>query len=281
MPEELTSPEESTLPEVAGDADGSHRREVEHALDEDDTQLGDVWKRRKQNLDRATIAKDLRVSGVYNVWQRIDAIVDGKVPKSPSLARECASALRGFSRRHEESLSEETITELKRRATECDGVANDSEKKKEEARIIERETRTHARTDDRGPGIYVYTLPHYHDNPVKPVKGEEKENGASDRTYYKIGRTEVDARGRVQSAKREAGLTGLPETPLMLKRYKAPDGADLIDIEKKIHRLLEDADHLRNKGATKGTEWFLTHLKFLDAIAAILGLEVAFEHRAE
>ena len=265
--------EELTSPEVAGDADGSYRREVENALDEDRTQLGDVWKGRKQNLTRVTIARNLGVSGVYNVWKRIDAIVEGKVPTAVSLAVECASALRGFSGRHGEFLSEETHKELARRASTCDEVANDPKKRKAEERVLERETHAH----DRGPGIYVFTLPHYFHHAVEPAD----KDGADDRSYYKVGHSEADVKDRVQAAKREAGYTGVPESPLMLRKYGCPDGENLITIERKIHRLLEDADHLRNKGATKGTEWFLTHLKFLDSIALILGLTVDYEYLPE
>ena len=39
-----------------------------------------------------------------------------------------------------------------------------------------------------------------------------------------------------------------------------------------MHRLLRAADHRQNSGRASGTEWFLTSLKFLDAIATDMGL---------
>ena len=40
--------------------------------------------------------------------------------------------------------------------------------------------------------------------------------------------------------------------------------------------ILAAADHFRNskRGSGAGTEWFLTHLKFLDSTAELLGLKI-------
>jgi len=40
----------------------------------------------------------------------------------------------------------------------------------------------------------------------------------------------------------------------------------------RFHALLSAADHRRNQGRAAGTEWFLTSLRFLDAIAEDMGL---------
>ena len=269
MPEESTPHEESTPPEAAGDEARSYPREVKDALQQDDQRLGLIWRKQQDGQTAKEIAEELGVSGVYNYRKYIDAIVKGDMPKAPSIARQCASALRSFSGRHEESLSEETRKEIARRASECDKTADDPVKKKEEERVLERETRAR----DRGPGIYVFTLPHYHYNPVEAATDDR----ADPRTYLKVGRSGADVRDRVNQAKREAGFTGLPESPLMLRKYQCPDGADLKTIEGKIHRLLEDADHLKNKESTQGKEWFLTHLKFLDSITALIGLTIEFD----
>lgn len=41
-----------------------------------------------------------------------------------------------------------------------------------------------------------------------------------------------------------------------------------------MHNLLRAADHRQARGDVTGTEWFLTSLKFLDAMAQSLGLRV-------
>lgn len=51
---------------------------------------------------------------------------------------------------------------------------------------------------------------------------------------------------------------------------------NLADVEKKIHRHLAAADHVRNSESGTGKEWFLTHRKFLDSTAELLGLKIHF-----
>ena len=93
--------------EAGGD---TYLEEVEGALDEDRTLLGEVWRLDQEELDANKIAKELdaETTGfVYNYRRYIKAIVDVEsiAPSSPSIARQCASALRGFAKRHRESLS--------------------------------------------------------------------------------------------------------------------------------------------------------------------------------
>ncbi len=47
---------------------------------------------------------------------------------------------------------------------------------------------------------------------------------------------------------------------------------NIAEVEKKIHSHLEAADHFKNSERGAGTEWFLTHEKFLDSTAELLGL---------
>lgn len=259
MADELTQQE---------DGGNTYREEVERALDEDTTRLGDVWRHREQ--DPQTIADELEIltwGFVYSYRAYIKAITDGTLPEAPTITRQCASTLRGFARRHQESFSPETRLELQERANECDRLTNDPAKQAAEEQELERQTRA---AEERGvPGIYVYALPHYLRFPIE-ISNNDK---TDDRTYLKVGRSGRDAIERFRQQRRS---TELPEPPILLRIYIDPNGRDIAEIEGKIHQHLEAADHVRNAERGAGTEWFLTHLKFLDSTAELLGLEIHF-----
>lgn len=261
--------EESTQPEAAGDEGKKYLEEVERVLNEEDkTRLGDVWRHHKKGLNANEIAKELDVGTagfVYNHRHSIKAIVEGIAPNSPVIAQRCAAALRGFAERHEASLSSETVKEIEKRAANCDHQANDPDLWKKEERRLRRQTS--AVEKEMIPGIYVYALPHYLLYPVEPAKRA----GTDNRTYYKVGRSETDVIKRFHQQKRS---TALPEEPKLLRIYVGSNGIDIPEVEKKIHSHLEAADHVRNSERGAGTEWFLTHLKFLDSIAELLGLKI-------
>ena len=92
--------EESTQQEATGAKD-KYLEEVKDALSQDETRLGDVWTHHQKGLNANEIAKELDVGTagfVYNNRHFIKAIEEGKVPSSPSIARQCASTLRRFRR---------------------------------------------------------------------------------------------------------------------------------------------------------------------------------------
>lgn len=245
-----------TQPEAVGDK-GKYLEEVEKVLSQDKTRLGDVWRHHQKGLNANEIAKELDVGTagfVYNNRHFIKAIEEGKVPSSPSIARQCASALRGFAKRHEASLSPETVKEIEKRAVKCDNHANDPA-------LLERQTS--AAEKEGVPGIYVYTRPHYYLHPVAPADKADKKAGANDRTYLKVGKSEKDAIKRVRAQQ----TTALPERLYILRVYTCSNGMDIAEVEKKIHSHLEAADHFKNSERGAGTEWFLTHEKFLDSTA--------------
>ena len=137
--------EELTQPEAAGDKD-KYQEEVEKVLSQDETRLGDVWKHLRKGLNANEITKELDVGTagfVYNYRRYIEAIEEGKVPSSPSMAGQCASALRGFAKRHEESLSPETVEKIEERAVKCDDHANDPA-------LLERQTSAAEKEGERG-----------------------------------------------------------------------------------------------------------------------------------
>ena len=47
-----------------------------------------------------------------------------------------------------------------------------------------------------------------------------------------------------------------------------------------MHVHLNAADHNQNRKRGAGKEWFLTHLKFIDSTAELLGLVVDYEYEA-
>ena len=245
----------------------TYREEFERALGEDTTRLGDVWERSEQ--DAGTIARELEVptSGfVFSYRTYIKAIVDGTLPESPTLARQCASSIRGFLKRHA-IFSPEGRSILQGRADECERRTNDPVRRATEEQEYERQTRT---VENKGiRGIYVYTLPHYLRHPIEVSEGDE----TSDRTYLKVGMSESDV---IRRFRQQRGSTELPEPPILLRIYVGSDDMDMREVEKIIHGHLIAADHSRNSERGAGREWFLTHRKFLDSTAGILGLEIHF-----
>jgi hypothetical protein len=88
----------------------------------------------------------------------------------------------------------------------------------------------------------------------------------------KVGKSDSDVIRRFRQQERN---TALPEDPRLLRVYTGIE--DKGDVEKRIHALLSAADHRRNRSRAAGTEWFLTNLKFLDALAADMQLTTFFK----
>ena len=264
---------ELNTPEAGGD---TFREEVESALSEDETRLGEVWRLDRQGLKPKEIAEKLGVDTwefVYNQRRNIKAIVEGILPDSPTPAGQCGSTLRGFIKEHRASFSNATISLLQDRADECARRANDPAKREEQEQKPEHQTSAAAKP--RGPGIYVYALPHYLDHPIdRSNKGK-----TNDRTYLKVGVSEKDA---IKRFRQQARITELPEPPILLRIYAGSEGVDLAKVEKNIHKHLEDVGHFSNKKQGAGKEWFLTNLKSLDSVAELLDLKrFAFDSSAD
>ena len=257
------------------DGDDTYLDEIHKAFEkdnEDGKRIGQVWKLGQQGLDATKIAEKLKVptSGfVFSYRSYIKAIEDGTMPDAPTSARQCGSALRSFVKRHQEHLSPATIMEIEKRATECTRRANDPAKWEEEEQKLEHQTSAAEKQEVPGIGIYVYALPHYLRYPVETSENDETD----DRTYLKVGMSKNDA---IKRFRQQRGSTALPESPILLRIYIGSNGMDIAEVERKIHRHLNAADHVRNSERGAGTEWFLTHLKFLDSTAELLGLQTHF-----
>lgn len=132
------------------------------------------------------------------------------------------------------------------------------------------------RVDTNEPGIYVFTTPTYLAYP--PFGWSPDDPARQDFRYLKTGSTSVDTAGRIQSEIRRQ--TGLPEPYVILARFISPTpGSDYLALERAIHRILGEARHgpeddgtRRGSGRGAGTEWFVTRLPLLIAIADSLGL---------
>lgn len=111
------------------------------------------------------------------------------------------------------------------------------------------------------PGVYVYTYSLYLDNPISPEDG---------RTLFKIGASHVDVHQRLAAQKNQ---TPVPDDMQTLRIFSC---GDAIKEEQKFHRILTAAVH-HHDNPRAGTEWFLTRLELIDAIAESLGLFDSFE----
>lgn len=244
--------------------------EVREALENDDKRIGDVWRLTNKGKSATEIAEELNVSTnnfVYGYQKFIQAIEEGNLPKSPTMARYCGAALRGFINRGREHLSNETIQILDERAKECDRLATNLQALEEEDDKVEKETNQAEKSGIAG--IYVYTYPHYYRHPVVP---ETDDTDA--RTYLKIGISKRDAPERVIQQ-----TTGMPEPPMLLQIWVVENDSDMRKIEEKIH------DHLRTVGHggyhSKRKEWFLTNEQSVASTAKLLGLKLHYERPLE
>lgn len=258
--------------------DEKYSAEIRRAFEqdnEDGERIGRVWKRTDEGEQPKDIADRMGVrtyQWVYNVLRCIRAIESGDLPRNaPSVARQVASALRSFSKRHYESgvLSENNYRQIQEYAEKCEEIQSDSSKQKEETQELTKQTTT--ALDSAGPGIYIYTLPHYFHHPYAPQKN------ARDRTLLKVGHTRSDVDKRVKAQR----TTAIPETPVVLRIFEVPEGVKPEDLEKKIHDHLSAADHHRQSQPGTGQEWFETHLTFLDSIADLLDLKTQFQYDPE
>ncbi|MDE0007193.1 MAG: GIY-YIG nuclease family protein, partial [Gammaproteobacteria bacterium] len=80
----------------------------------------------------------------------------------------------------------------------------------------------------------------------------------------------------VQARIKQQPTTALRQPPITWRVYQG--AGDPAELEKRLHKALDAADHNPNRAKGAGKEWFLTNLKFLDAVAAMLDLEIHRYH---
>jgi hypothetical protein len=86
----------------------------------------------------------------------------------------------------------------------------------------------------------------------------------------KVGRSDSSV---IRRFREQTRTTALPEEAILLRIYPT-EGTDALQREPQFHELLEAADHARSRARAAGREWFSTSLRFLDAVAGALGLEI-------
>ena len=239
-------------------------KEVRDDLQIDETRMGDVYRALALGKSSTEIAAELgtQTPNFVNKYKRFArAIETGDLPSAPTMIRECGTAMRGFLNRHYARLSPGTIKVLESRIVTLSTVRIDPIAEENEDLRIQQRTQSAER--QAVTGIYVYTLPHYRKHPVEPALDES----LAHRTLMKVGMSDSDVIRRFRHQERN---TSLPEDPELLRIYTGT--TDMLPLEQRMHRLLRAADHRQNTGRASGTEWFLTSLKFLDAIAADMGL---------
>lgn len=240
------------------ETDFDRRAEVERLLEQDETVLGRFWRYERDGLSAEEMqeAEGTETAGwTYNYRSVLGVIRDGEVPTAPSRALQGARRIRSWLKLSDLS------PELRQAFIEQESLlmsrAEDRDAQQEE--VGEAVQKTKAAEEAAGPGIYVYTLPHYLRYPYEPDSG---------RTLLKIGHSARDA---VYRATSQGKLTALPEDPILLRVYPVGESAKA---EARFHEWLRDADHAGNRTLRGGSEWFVTSTKFLDRVARSVGLDV-------
>ena len=262
-----------------GYASEHYRQEIAEALESDGKQRGVVYRMILEggDEDHQRIADDLGITTgpvrqtIYEIRTLLDRVV---LTSKPTVAERRAGMIRGFLKDHQERLSQKTIDALTSLQDEHHRVSKDENAIVGEHQAIERETDEVVSKSTGGiQGIYVYSYPHYLKYPVLP----SDEDDSKSRTYLKLGRSDVDIDTRVKQQIWDAGVTALPEPPIILRMYTCP-GENVAEIETVMKRHFNDADQDKTHQVGAGREWFLTHLRFIDSTAKLLNLSLEYAH---
>ena len=250
----------------------SVQEEITAALEVGDGLEGRLHRERKQHpkYSQRDLGESLGVnrSAVWKAALTIDVMVSGIAPTTTSSANMVRTSIRNFLNRHNDRLNSEAKAYLFNLVSECVAVVQQLAGDQEKRAIEAAEDKTIATMQ----GVYVYTLPHYLNNPVLPAADDLSE----DRTWMKVGMSSTDVMQRVK----QQANTGLPEPPMLLRVYECKK-EEAADFEYAIHRLLDAFDHNPNRLRGAGKEWFLTSLVALDELIGIIGLEIKFRYDEE
>jgi hypothetical protein len=252
----LAGPERPT-PEI--------RAELIAFLQSDQSRLGEVYRALDEGLTAPEIAERLDVATsnfVWNIDRIAHALLDGDLPRAPTVALQTAMRFRRILK--SAPLSDAARLYLTTKLEELERAANDESARVEETQRAQEQTQQAEARDEAG--IYVYALPHYLRYPFDPETG---------RTLMKVGRSDRDV---IVRFRQQARTTALPEEPVLLRIYRTDEGTRF---EANFHRLLEAADHYRSVARTAGREWFVTSTRFLDEAARVMELPVTVVNEVE
>lgn len=249
------------------------RRELEQALTAYSGRVADTFRIMQE---RGTTAPQAifeaggagNANAARNNLEILRALLEGELPRSPSMTGQAASAIRSFHRRRAQALSVEAreyLAALIDRLSDAAGdrAAVELEAQREEAASEALVARTQGRA-----GVYVYTYSHYNKFPYVILSDADD----TELFLMKIGFTETQGDERIRA---QQSWVAVPEPILHLRFYEAGPGTAARDVEKKFHRLLDLAGHPRSFASTR-REWFATNVFFLDAIAETLGLTINY-----
>lgn len=244
--------------------EGAVREELAQALRSNGGNLGRAFVLFQQgftsNTELVTGGAAANSGAAGNLRATIHAIMDRVIPNGPTVAILAGRSVGGLLRDNP-GLSASAKAYLADLRTDLDATAEDSAAIDREDQILEQGSKELEEALEESPGVYVYTLLSFYRTPQKsdPV-----------RYWFKIGKTDRSAGVRVGELMR---MTGLPEDPWIARVYRH-SSITPIELEARIHTLLDAAGHGRAVGKHAGREWYATNLEFLDAVATALGCEI-------
>ncbi|MGC2175355.1 MAG: GIY-YIG nuclease family protein [Acidimicrobiales bacterium] len=241
-------------------------QEIRAALAGTQGQIGDVYRLLEQgyttNRELSDHGGGANPGSAANARSAVETLLNGSLPRSPSVARGTASRIRSLVQRN--SFTTETITYLNMLVAQLEEISySEMAQAVEESELEEKSKALETKVGDRA-GIYVYSLPTFLRVPQKLDP---------ERYWFKIGRTERSADGRIVEQQRQAGL---PED-YVLRRVYVPAAGTLNEAEKRFHDALIAFGHSRAEGRQAGREWFATNLDALDTVARMMGYQIFTE----
>ena len=238
--------------------------ELAGAIRNNDGQLGKVFalleEGKTNNRELVEGGAAANQGAASNLRVTIKAVLEGVLPKGPTVAAQSRRSIGGILRDNP-VLSSEAREHLERLRDELETIATDTKAIEEEDKDLERASKELEKSLESLPGVYVYTLPSFH----RTVQKTDPE-----RFWFKVGKTDRVAGVRIGEQMR---ATGLPEDPWIARVYRHA-GKTPTALEREFHHLLEAAGHSRAAGKHSGRDWYATNLEYLDAIATALGCEV-------
>lgn len=241
--------------------DPSLRAELEEAFLNSTGQLGKIFvllaEGKKTNRELSEAGGAANPGAAANLRVTVQAVLDGVLPRAPSVAVQSRGSIRGLMRDNPQ-LSDAACDYLEGLRDKLEAIATDADAIEREDADLERATIKLVQRTAQRSGVYVYTLPSF----LRAVQKSDP-----DRFWFKVGKTDRVAGVRVGEQGR---ATGLPEDPLIARVYWHDERTPK-ELETTFHRLLAAAGHGRSSGRHAGRDWFTTNLEFLDSIANALG----------
>lgn len=241
------------------------RSELEGALRGNEGQLGKVFAQlqagKTTNRELVEAGAVANQGAAANLRVTVRAILDGVLPKGPSVAAQSRRSIGGILRDNPD-LSDNARTHLETLRVQLENIATDNQAIAQEDKDLEIASRELEKSLEQLPGVYVFTLPSFH----RTVQKTDPE-----RFWFKIGKTDRVAGIRIGEQMR---ATGLPEDPWIARVYRHVTKTPR-ELETSFHQLLEAAGHSRAAGKHSGRDWYATNLEFLDAVASSFGCEIA------